>query len=118
MLGKAEKIVDPNFNQEKDRFNEHHKAVQKISKDATKVLDLLQGFYRDILGSYILLELMAAQAVLAEDFYNMYDTNCPLYNAASKHQDATKIIDNTRQQAVRKFKIGDRVATGYGDLPS
>jgi len=91
LLGKAEKIVDVNFNQEKEKFIEHHKAVQKVNIDAARLVAVMQ-------------DLSIAQATLAEDFYNMYESSASLYNAALKNQDVAKFIDNARTQTETTLK--------------
>lgn len=49
-------------------------------------------------------ELSAVQAVIAEDFYNIYGSGAQLYNAALKNQDIAKFIDNSRLQLENQLK--------------
>ena len=107
LLGKADKIVDVQFNQEKDKFLEHYKAVEKMNKDAEKVMKLMKGKKRstNLFSFFSSQELSVAQAALAEDFYLMYENTAPLYNAALKNQDVSHLCDNTRQTYVRILEL-------------
>ncbi len=42
-MGKAEETIDIQFNQERERFIAHYKAVKKLNKDSIKLLETLRG---------------------------------------------------------------------------
>lgn len=84
-LGKAEQTIDISYNQEVERFRLHYKAVKRIHRNTIKLLEC----YRD---------LAVAQAGVAEDFHNIYESKHAMYNAALKTQDTMKFIDNARLQ--------------------
>ena len=44
------------------------------------------------------LEISVQQAILAEDFYQEYESGAPVYNATLKNQDISKLVDQSRQQ--------------------
>jgi amphiphysin len=84
-LGKGEETVDITFNQERERLLAHYEAIKKINKDTQKMLDILR-------------DLSACETTLAQDFYDLYDPQASLYNAALKNQDIAKLLDTERIQ--------------------
>jgi len=90
-VGQAEQTIDIQFDQERQRFKEHYKAIQKLNKDT----DNLMKIFKD---------LSIAQNTLAEDFYNMYETKAELYNASLKNQDVAKYFENARAQFDEQMK--------------
>jgi len=90
-MGKAEETVDVSFNQERDRYREEKKAIKKLNKDTVRMLEILK-------------ELSVVQAEIAEDFYNLYESKAPMYNAALKNQDIAKANDTSRMQLDEQIK--------------
>ena len=43
LMGKSDKIVDVQFDQEKNKFLEHYKAIEKLNKDVEKYVKLLKS---------------------------------------------------------------------------
>jgi len=84
-MGKSEETIDITFNQETERIDETKKIIKTANKDTVKLLELMK-------------QLCVAQAALAEDFYSIYESSAPLYNAVIKNQDIVKLIDGARVQ--------------------
>lgn len=84
-LGRAEETVDLNFNQDKDRFELHYKAVKRINETTIKVLTLFR-------------ELTVQQAIVIDDLKSIYEPSCPLYNASVKGQEVAKRLDASRNK--------------------
>jgi len=82
-LGRAEETVDLTFNQQKDRFELHYKAVRRLNETTIKVLS---GFR----------ELSVHQATVVQDLFEVYEPSCALYPAAQKAHDLSKRFDQTR----------------------
>jgi len=90
-VGASEQTIDIQFDQERARFKEHYKAVQKLAKDTDTLMKVLK-------------DLSIIQNTLAEDFYNMYETKAELYNASLKNQDVAKYFENARAQLEEQMK--------------
>lgn len=91
-LGKAEETVDINFNQEKERFFEHYKAIKVLNEDIVKMVKIMK-------------EVAVIQNKMAEDFYEMFDTGSDMYNVGLKNQDVAKFLDNARIQLEEQLRV-------------
>jgi hypothetical protein len=98
-LGRAEETVDLTFNQQKDRFELHYKAVKRLNETTIK---LLSGFR----------EVSVHQATVIQDLYDVYEPKYKLYGAAEKGQEIAKLLDHTRQ------KFDEYMRTNYVEVLS
>jgi len=94
-LGRADETVDLTFNQDKDRFELHYKAVKRINETTIKVLSLFR-------------ELTVQQATVIDDLKSIYEPSCALYNASVKGQEVAKRLDASRikfDEVMREYYV-------------
>jgi len=103
-MGKSEETVDLTYNQERERFLLHYKAVKKLNKDMQRFMELLRGNQFDILMFLLLMfvDLSHQQASISQDFYEMYETKAYLYAAVTNNQNVTKECETYRVRLVCK----------------
>jgi amphiphysin len=83
-MGKAEGTIDLQMQQHKDRFEETYESIQKLSKDSNDLMIVMK-------------RLSVAQAVVAADIHELFQTQDTFYNTALKLQDSTRFVDDARQ---------------------
>jgi len=82
-VGKAEETIDIQYNQERDRFLTHYRALKKLNRDLSKYLDNLR-------------DVSLQQSVIAEDFVDLYGNGNSLSQVVVRNQEVSKGIDSAR----------------------
>jgi hypothetical protein len=81
--GKAETTTDITYSQEKERFLEMYKLIQKFQKDTSKFLDVIR-------------ELSLYQTNLSDYFSELFESAHPYYTLGTKGVEVAKMLDNAR----------------------